>query len=277
MASRLEVLSRQLSAAGLSDDFAAVCPQRLGAYISHGNEELRQAIFEFLRVSAEAPWGCGAPLRWRAHRRRAPACRCSPGPPYGPHLRSSAAHACIAASTTQALAPRRSRVACSTAARRPHEARARARARATEPRTARAAPPVQPPPTPDTPPPSHAGPAVPPRLVPVPAGVPRADAGAAEEVPGPALLLHQGLHARCAAWRNGGGQGRRMAQRRGWGALHGAVGGATPQRRPCDPQPPHNQPPTPSAPAPQTPSSSRPRSSASPSATTPSPSSVACT
>jgi hypothetical protein len=55
---RLEVLSRQMCAAGLQsastlqglDGLAAVCPVQLENVLLHDNRELRAAVFDFLKV-----------------------------------------------------------------------------------------------------------------------------------------------------------------------------------------------------------------------------------
>lgn len=63
MASRLEVLSRQMTAGGMPTgddifDLSGVCPQALGRYLVHDNPELRAAIFEFLKASRGCMDGC---------------------------------------------------------------------------------------------------------------------------------------------------------------------------------------------------------------------------
>ncbi len=58
---RLQVLSRQFTAGGEggagsgselvdASAVAAVCPRALGAFLVHDNPELRQAIYDFLKV-----------------------------------------------------------------------------------------------------------------------------------------------------------------------------------------------------------------------------------
>jgi hypothetical protein len=72
MASRLEVLARQLTlespAGGGSTDFSGLCPRGLAKYLTHDNSELRQEIYEFLKVRARGGGAAAGPHAARGAR-----------------------------------------------------------------------------------------------------------------------------------------------------------------------------------------------------------------